>query len=170
MVASEYAGRQLRQARKKGKSAVMIAYFSAIVVAAAICTWRVSTQAVERLHGDYSDEPINCVDGIRSLELAVNRARRLSSDTNADESASVAMYRSYLNPEWKRRGDIERACSGDPGRMEALDAVVHLGFAEEHAVRRDAVELGAVRRKAASMIQKHIPLVAPAPALDEGIR
>ena len=157
MAVQDRPDRQERKARRKGRRGVMIGYFVLVVVVIGICTVQVTTQAIGRLGGTHSDAPVDCVPGIRSLVVAVDRARTAAAASHQDESEAVALFRSSLEPEWARRGDIERACQGDPARLETLDAVIHLGFAEEHAVRRDAVELSEIRRKAADLVHKHVP-------------
>jgi hypothetical protein len=134
----------------------MIAYFALIVVICTICTIQVSTQAISRIGGE-TDEPVECVDGIRSLARAIERARVAVHRSDLKESEAVSRYRSNLEPEWSRRGAVEKACQGDKNRLRALDAVLHVGFAEEHAVRRDAVELASFRRRATDLIDKYLP-------------
>ncbi|HQB44047.1 MAG TPA: hypothetical protein PLV85_10605 [Polyangiaceae bacterium] len=146
--------RQERNARKKGRRGVMIGYFVFVVVVIAVCTVQITTQAVGRLGGISSSTPIDCDRGIESLMAAVERARSAAATSHETETKAVALFRASLEPEWSRRGDIERACAGQPDRLEALDAVIHLGFAEEHAVRRHAIELSDIRRKAASLLRR----------------
>lgn len=134
----------------------MIAYFALVVVICTICTIQVSSQAISRIGGK-SNDPVECVDGIRSLARAIERARVAVHRSDLKESEAVSCYRSNLEPEWSRRGAVQEACQGDANRLRALDAVIHLGFAEEHAVRRDAVELASFRRHATDLIEKHLP-------------
>jgi hypothetical protein len=162
MAVQERPDRQERKARRKGRRGVMIGYFVLVVVVIGICTVQVTIQAVGRLGGTPSDAPVDCAQGIRSLVTAIERARSAAAASHEGESEAVALFRSSLEPEWARRGDIERACKGDPARLEALDAVIHLGFAEEHAVRRDAVELSEIRSKAADLVHRHVPPPPPA--------
>lgn len=108
------------------------------------------------------DAEVECVAGIRSLVTAIDRARSRVDGSNQRESDAVARYRKALQPEWSKRGAVRRACRGDPARLRTLDAVVHLGFAEEHLVRRNAVELAPFRRRAAELIRDNLP-ARPAP-------
>lgn len=139
----------------------MIAYFVVVVVVITICTAEISIQAFSRLGGKSTDAEVGCVDGIRSLVAAVDRARSGVDGSNRKEADAVNRYRSALQPEWSRRGAVRRACKGDVGRLETLDAVVHLGFAEEHAVRRNAVELAPFRRRASELLEKNLPVAPP---------
>lgn len=163
MAVQDRPDRQERKARRKGRRGVMIGYFVLVVVVIGICTVQVTTQAIGRLGGTHSDAPIECAQGIRSLAVAVERARSAAAASHEGESEAVALFRASREPEWARRGDVERACKGDPARLETLDAVIHLGFAEEHAVRRDAVELSKIRSKAANLVRMHLPPFPSAP-------
>jgi len=151
------AERQNRRARKKGRRGVMIAYFVVVVVVITICTVEISIQAFSRLGGTSRDAQVECVEGIRSLIAAVDRARSGVDGSNRKEADAVIRYRASLEPEWSRRGAVRRACKGDIGRLETLDAVVHLGFAEEQAVRRNAMELAPFRRRASELLEKNLP-------------
>ena len=157
--------RQKRRARQRGRRAVMIAYFVVVVVIISICTIEISIQAFSRRGGKATEARVECVEGIRSLVAAVDRARSGVDGSNRKEADAVARYRAALEPEWSRRGAVRRACKGDPARLETLDAVVHMGFAEEHAVRRSAVELAPFRRLASQLMQKNLPAV-PASSAD----
>ena len=157
MAVQELPDRIEREARKKGRRIAMIGYFVLVVIIAAISAWRVTGQVLEQHHGGRSSEPIDCSEGIRSLVAAVDRARTVAATSTFGESEAVNLFRDSLRPEWDRRGDIQHACSASADLRNTYDAVMHLGFTEEHAVRRDAVELAAVRRKAADLVRRHMP-------------
>ena len=89
----------------------------------------------------------DCSTGTRRLVLALERARRAAAAESGNESAALARFRSQLAPEWNDRALIERACSSDPGSRRALEDLVELRYAEEHAVRFEAVGLAGLRRK-----------------------
>lgn len=143
----------------------MIAYFVVVVVIITVCTVEISIQAFSRRGGKATEAQVECVEGIRSLVAAVDRARSRVDGSNRKESDAVSRYRAALEPEWSRRGAVRRACRGDSARLETLDAVVHMGFAEEHAVRRNAMELAPFRRHASELIDKNLP-AAPASGAD----
>ena len=157
MAVQELPDRIEREARKKGRRIVMIGYFVLVVIVAAISAWRVTGQVIEQRHGTRSSEPIDCSEGIRSLVTAVDRARNVAATSTLGESEAVNLFRNSLRPEWDRRGDIQHACSTSNDLLNTYGAVMHLGFVEEHAVRRDAVELAVVRRRAADLVRRHIP-------------
>ncbi|MCL2825584.1 MAG: hypothetical protein FWD57_16450 [Polyangiaceae bacterium] len=161
MASTQRTDRSSRDARNIGRRIVMIGYYSVFVIVTGIGTWQVTEQAFRRLGNPQSDTPIDCVEGINSLATAISRARGAALTSHAEESEAVKNYRDGLNPEWERRGDIERACMSNKQHLETLEAVVHLGFVEEHAVRREAVELSTVRRKTSDMVRRH---TSPAPS------
>ena len=89
----------------------------------------------------------SCRSGIQSLVTAVERARRAAAAENGDERAALARFRAQLAPEWQRLPAVERACEADGEAGGALRDVVELRFAEEHAVRYEAVALARLRRR-----------------------
>jgi hypothetical protein len=95
-----------------------------------------------------SEETIkSCRSGIQSLVTAVERARQAAAAENGDERAALARFRAKLAPEWQRLPAVERACEADEQARGALRDVVELRFAEEHAVRYEAVALARLRRR-----------------------
>ncbi|PIE05584.1 MAG: hypothetical protein CSA75_03980 [Sorangium cellulosum] len=152
---------QDRRAKDKGRRVIMIAYFVVVVVVCAICVVEISVQAFSRLRGRATDEKVQCMEGIRGLVAAVDRARSAVDGSNRKESDVVAQYRAGLEPEWSNRGAVRRACRNNADKLRALDAIIHLGFAEEHAVRRNAVELAPFRRRASESLSAQIPALAP---------
>jgi hypothetical protein len=89
----------------------------------------------------------SCQSGIRSLVTAVERARTAAAAENGDERAALARFRAKLAPEWQSLPAVEHACESDGAARAALRDVVELRFAEEHAVRYEAVALARLRRR-----------------------
>ena len=107
-----------------------------------------SAQVILQVWFPKSAEPVeSCRSGIRSLVTAVERARRAAAAENGDERAALARFRAKLAPEWQRLPAVERACESDAEARSALRDVVQLRFAEEHAVRYEAVALARLRRR-----------------------
>lgn len=161
MATNDRPERLKREAQKKGRRIVMVGYFILVVAVTAIVTVEITTQ-VFQASNETQDctsnncAPIDCAEGIRSLVTAIDRARNKISASDANESQAIAIFRASLNPEWQRRNDIERACKESEGYLETLDAVVQLGFAEEAAVRREAIEIASIRHQAAELIRLHL--------------
>ncbi|HMJ13842.1 MAG TPA: hypothetical protein VK524_20635 [Polyangiaceae bacterium] len=89
----------------------------------------------------------SCRGGIRSLVSAVERARNAAAAENGDERAALSRFRAKLAPEWQSLPAVEHACEKDQQARDALRDVVELRFAEEHAVRYEAVALARLRRR-----------------------
>jgi hypothetical protein len=89
----------------------------------------------------------SCSAGIRSLVTAVERARQAAAAEDGDERAALSRFRAKLGPEWRSLPAVERACETNPSTRDALRDVVQLRFAEEHAVRYEAVALARLRRR-----------------------
>lgn len=90
---------------------------------------------------------ISCRDGVLQLVTGIRQARRAAAAEEQGERASMATYRSTLEPIWAVRASLDRACYADPEGLRALTDVDRLRYAEEHAVRSDAVDLARLRRR-----------------------
>jgi hypothetical protein len=148
--------KKAESARRKGRRWMMIAYFAFVVVIVVVCTVEVSLQAFARPHGNV-DDSVKCAEGIASLARAVDRGLVAVNDDTLTEFEAVDKYRNALEPEWSMRGSVRAACEGDEGKLEALDAVVHMGFAEEHTVRHNAFEIAPFRRRARELLMRELP-------------
>ena len=89
----------------------------------------------------------DCRTGTRSLIVALDRARKAAAAETGDERAALARFRAQLDPEWQMRAALERACQSDPAQAHSLQNVIQLRYAEEHAVRYEAVDLARLRRR-----------------------
>ncbi len=150
-------------ARRKGRKAIMVVYFAFSVLVIAVCTIEVSVQACARVTRT-DDVPVECNSGVLSLMGAVERATKTASTSTLSEREAVESYRQSLEPEWSRRGDIRRACQGQPKLEETLDAVLRLGWGEEQSVRRDSLETTELRRRARELVARNVHVGGPAGA------
>jgi hypothetical protein len=89
----------------------------------------------------------DCRTGTRGLISALERARKAAAAETGDERAALARFRAQLDPEWQKRAALERACRDDPAQASALQDVIQLRYAEEHAVRYETVDLARLRRR-----------------------
>jgi hypothetical protein len=96
-----------------------------------------------------------CAVGIRALALALDRAGgRLSSVASAaDDTATMAVLRTTLSPEWDRADTVRAACEKVSGGALAWASLQRLRVAEEQAGRLDRDALTSVRRDVAA----HLP-------------
>jgi hypothetical protein len=94
------------------------------------------------------------------LDLAIRRARVAAAEEIHGERPALERFRSALGPEWRSREATARACQGDPAAIAALSDLDALRYAEEHAVRYEAVALAKQRRRSDAIRRE---LAAPAP-------
>lgn len=90
---------------------------------------------------------IGCAEGQRSLVDSVRRARLAAAAETGGERVALARFRGELQGAWRLRGAIGDACASDPAALRALAEIDRLRFAEEHAVRYEAVDLAGRRRR-----------------------
>lgn len=96
-----------------------------------------------------------CALGVRDLARALDRAGgRLASVASAsDDSATMAVLRSTLSPEWDEADAVRAACERSTGGRSAWAALQRLRVAEEQSGRLDREALTSVRRDVAA----HLP-------------
>jgi len=95
----------------------------------------------------------DCRSGSRGLLSAVRRASLAAAAESGDERAALARFRAALEPEWSRRASLDSLCSTDPKARAALAEIDALRYAEEHAVRYEAVGLAPQRRRVQALYQ-----------------
>ena len=89
-----------------------------------------------------------CRPAVLELETALQRARRAAATEPEGERPALARFRRALEPEWSSREWLTSACNDDPQAQKALRELDALRYAEEHAVRYEAVALAKQRRRA----------------------
>jgi hypothetical protein len=100
---------------------------------------------------------LQCRAGLQGLVAAVRRARLRAASTVGDERAALAEFRGALMPEWRDRTALNKACVGDTPLLEALREVDALRYAEEHAVRYEALGLAPQRLRVQALEQRLFP-------------
>jgi hypothetical protein len=88
-----------------------------------------------------------CQSGTRELLVAVRRARSAAAAESGGERAALQRFRAALSPEWNSRTSLTALCQADPKGRAALTEIDALRYAEEHAVRYEAVGLAPQRRR-----------------------
>lgn len=78
-----------------------------------------------------------CAEGIRALEAAVRAGRTLSLK-HAEEHAALREFESAKQEAWKKRAEVENACSADDPSRAAFAALLRIDRAEEAAIRQRA--------------------------------
>jgi len=95
----------------------------------------------------------SCEQAQVELFSALERARS-AGEANLDQDTALARFRAALDPEWARIEGSRANCASTDQRR-SLDALERLRYAEEHAVRREAASLAALRRQVAADVAKH---------------
>jgi hypothetical protein len=72
--------------------------------------------------------------------------------------AALDAFRAELAPTWPTRPSLELACATDPPAADLLHQIHALRYAEEQAVRRDAIELTSTRRGVEQLASKLLGL------------
>jgi hypothetical protein len=130
-------------ARRRGRR-VGVALF-ALVVGGATAVW--SWQILWQIWGPPPPgPPVDCRAGLLDLLAAVGRARLAAAAETGGERAALARFRDALEPEWMQRPRLESSCASNPRMKKALGEIDRLRYAEEHAVRYEAVDLARGRR------------------------
>lgn len=143
--------------RKRTLRYVMIGYFFVVLAVCAVSAVQVVEQALFREPESKLESAdvkrFECAEGIRLLDDAIDRARKTVHRSALDETQAMKKYREALEPIWSHRAVIERACMGDAQGELAVRALIRLGYAEEHAVRSDAMELSRLRKRTEQLVQ-----------------
>lgn len=138
-------------ARRRGRT-LGIALFAAIVTSITVA-W--SAQIILQVWTP-PQEPteLSCREGFQALLAAVERARSVAALETGGERESLARFRDALNPEWLQRRPIGEECRDDEKALRALRALDRLRYAEEHAVRYEAMDVASRRRRAAAYAEQ----------------
>lgn len=91
--------------------------------------------------------PTSCRAGISELLTALKRAREAAAQEPNGERAALSRFRDALLPEWSKRAALDSLCRDDAPAARALSLLTALRYAEEHAVRYEAVALAEQRRQ-----------------------
>jgi hypothetical protein len=89
---------------------------------------------------------VTCRGGVDKLLSAVERARAQAAIEPTGERAALADFRQALEPEWSRIATVRDRCQGDPVALKGLRTVELLRYAEERAVRYEALDLSRLRQ------------------------
>lgn len=97
---------------------------------------------------------LSCAEGTRELLEAVKRARERAAAQSHGERAALADFRSALEPQWHFAATIRKKCksSQDKTSYAAYRAVELLRYAEERAVRYEAIDLSRLRQRAPQLV------------------
>jgi hypothetical protein len=141
---SERAEGDVRRGRR-AKRLTLGVFYSLVVLFTAVLATEIGWQvwAPERAPG----APAGCVEGLRALLEGLDAARAAAEGTEVTPEQALGRFRSSLGVAWGATDEVADACGGEARFREAFDLVRRLRYAEESAVRRDARDLGVLRRR-----------------------
>jgi hypothetical protein len=135
--------------RRRGRT-LGVVVFSAIVASfIGICTVQICSQVWAPAITTLAE----CRPGIATLRDALEQARLAAAQAEG-ERAALARFRALVSEPWKLEPAVARACASDRAGSEALQELVRLRYAEEHAVRYEASDLAARRRQVNELIPR----------------
>lgn len=130
--------------RLRGRRAGIIVFSVLVTAFTVVCSAQLLWQV-------YSPEivpsGVSCPTALRGLVAAIDRARVAAANETGGERAAVQRFRSALQPDWASRAALDRECGADRKMREGLKLVDWLRYAEEHAVRYEALDVAQLRRK-----------------------
>ncbi len=148
------------QTRKVARRWVLVSYFAFVVLVIVASTLQIAYQAMRR--PSVRASTTTCVQGLIELDRALGRARDTACRSDLPEHQAVLAFQEALHPEWGLQQETREACKANHLGTEALDAVVELRYAEEHAARREALELADRRRKVHELLDRSVRAQRPA--------
>jgi len=123
-----------------------------LIVSGATATW-----TIQILQAVFAPPVLSvakeCRAGTQDLLIAVRRASLAAAAETGDERAAVGRFRAALEPEWSTRASLDSVCGSDRKAQAALAEIDALRYAEEHAVRYEAVGLAPQRRRVQALYQ-----------------
>jgi hypothetical protein len=116
----------------------------------AVCAGQIISQALAKPEVHTTWE---CHPGMEALIAAVRRARVAASRVNG-ERAALASFRAALEPEWSVRPALNERCARDPEAIRGLGEIDRLRYAEEHALRYEAIDIASRRTRVEALETK----------------
>lgn len=147
----QQVARGSRPARAIGSRAGSAFYAWAVATATVVLSVQIVRQVFE---APPTEGPLDCHSGLRGLVTGLTRAREAAAGQTGGERAALARFRGELGPVWQAHTHIRRACLHDPDGLRLLREVTLLRYAEEHAVRYEAVDVAPRRRRVRALEAK----------------
>jgi hypothetical protein len=138
-------------ARLGGRIALTI--FGVVVVAVvAMWTTQITLQVFATKTSADAKES-ECRTGLVALSRALDAARAASERVESSPEDAISRFRAALSPAWDDHDHVAAMCQheGRAELLQALDTFDRLRYAEVNAIRRDARDLGFLRRRARAL-------------------
>ncbi len=91
-----------------------------------------------------------CSETLATLHTSIQRGQT-AAELDVDPATALGHYRAEVDPVWAAHASAKELCVSAADRR-SLDALERLRYAEEHAVRREATSLAALRKQVAADI------------------
>ena len=141
----------LRRGRTLGVAALLVL----VTTFTAVCSVQIIEQAWAMTSPSGEPAPgVQCGPGLMGLITAVRRARAAAANGTGGEREALQRFRDGLLPEWASRPDLGARCAGDAEATRALGEVDRLRYAEEHALRYEALDIAGRRRSVEAIAEK----------------
>ena len=136
---------------RRGRRLATVAFLAVVAVFTLTQAGQITRQVLfpQAVRGE-----LGCEQSQLQLYRALERART-AGEADLDQDTALARFRAALDPEWAALEGARANCSSAEQRR-SLDALERLRYAEEHAVRREAASLAALRRQVAADVAKHM--------------
>jgi hypothetical protein len=138
-------------ARRRGRTLGAAALGLLVTTFTVVCSIQIIQQAWQEPEAEAA---VACRPGIMNLITAVRRARSAAANGTGGEREAMKRFREALLPEWSLRPGLARRCAGDPEATRALGAVDRLRYAEEHALRYEALDVAGRRRDVEAIAER----------------
>jgi len=140
-----------KSARRRGRAAGAAALFVVVATFTLVCSVQIIRQAWSAPPAEVN---VDCRPGIEGLIAAVRRARAAAANGTGGEREALQRFREALLPEWAARGGLQVRCRDDREATRALGEVDRLRYAEEHALRYEALDVAGRRREVEVIARK----------------
>lgn len=142
---------QMQVSTRRGRTAGTVLLVVLLTTFTAVCSVQIIQQA---WNPPGWTGGATCREGTLGLIGAVHRAREAAARSTGGERVALAMFRGALEPEWSLRADLGRRCATEPSIRRALPQIDRLRFAEEHALRYEALDVAGWRREVDAIEQR----------------
>ena len=132
--------------RKRGRTIGNVVFAATVTLFTVVCSIQILAQAWAT-PAVPADAPVpECRAGLSALISAIHRARTAASQVSG-EHAALTTFRNALLPEWSTRPAYDARCAGDAEALKSLGEIDRLRYAEEHALRYEALDVAGRRTR-----------------------
>jgi len=125
------------------------------VIAVYICTVGTYRILNATLFPETRQIDLACREGTRALFAAIEKAREKTAHLAQPEREALSMFRSQIEPTWSKFHAVTERCrtEGDKDALSTLRTLELLRYAEERAVRYQAIDLTLLRNRAPRQVR-----------------